>query len=410
LKCRACGHSLQHSFADLGHAPPSNSYLSPDQLYLPEVYYPLKTFVCEKCWLVQIDEYKASAEIFDSSYAYFSSYSSSWLKHSKNYVEHICNKLNLTTNSLVAEIASNDGYLLQYFLEKKIPCIGIEPTESTAKAAREKGIQTITEFFGVAFAQQFVTQYGKADLLLGNNVLAHVPDIKDFTSGLAIALAPNGSITMEFPHLLNLIKFHQFDTIYHEHFSYLSLLSVHSIFNANGLEIYHVEQLPTHGGSLRIYAKHSNNTSIEIDGTVNLVLKEEQTFGLSDLSIYTTFQASLNLIKNSFLLFLLNAKAEGKKVAAYGAAAKGNTLLNYCGVKTDLIEFVADANPHKIGKRLPGSHIPVVGEQELKNLRPDYIILFPWNLQEEITKQLSYASMWGASLVVAVPELKIIPL
>ncbi len=408
MKCRFCNNELKNVFIDLVNAPPSNSYLTKEQLINePEIYFPLKVFLCEKCWLVQVDEHKKFSEIFDKNYAYFSSYSSSWLKHSENYVNMISDRLKLDKDSLVIEIASNDGYLLQYFLPKRIPCIGIEPTVDTARIAKKKGIHIIEDFFSVKLAKQLAEEGKTADLILGNNVLAHVPDINDFVEGLRIALKPQGSITMEFPHLLNLIKFNQFDTIYHEHFSYFSLLAVKKNFEAHHLVICDVEELPTHGGSLRIYAKHKNNTKINISSNVSTVLKKEQDFGLSNLDIYQSFQEKADKIKYAFLEFLIQQKKSGNKVAAYGAAAKGNTLLNYCGIKNDFIEFVVDKSPHKQNKYLPGSHIPVVSEDMLKTERPDYVIILPWNIKDEITEQLSYIRNWNGHFVVLVPDIRI---
>ena len=403
MKCRHCGRELQYVFVDLFNSPPSNSYLSKEQLNEPEILYPLKLYVCEHCFLVQIDEYKKSTEIFNSDYAYFSSYSTSWLEHAKKYVNMITDKLNLDGSSFVIEIASNDGYLLQYFKEKNIPCLGIEPTASTAKAAKEKGIDVQETFFNAALAQTL----RKADLILGNNVLAHVPDINDFASGLKIALNPGGTITMEFPHLLNLINLNQFDTIYHEHFSYLSLITVQKIFNSQGLKIYNVEELTTHGGSLRIYAAHNENTFLAIEESVNNVIKKEKSAGLDTVEGYQGFGNKVKQIKWDFLEFLVKAGKEGKKIAAYGAAAKGNTFLNYCGIRSDIIDFVVDASPHKQGKYLPLSHIPIVCEDVLKKEKPDYIIVLPWNLRDEIVKQLHYIKTWGAKLITAIPEIRI---
>jgi SAM-dependent methyltransferase len=395
MKCRHCGKELQHEFIDLYNSPPSNSYLTKEQLNEPEILYPLKLYVCENCFLVQIDEYKSSAEIFNSEYAYFSSYSSSWLEHAKKYVNMITEKLKLSNNSFVIEIASNDGYLLQYFKGKNIPCLGIEPTASTAKAAREKGIDVLEKFFNADMAQTLK----KADLIIGNNVLAHVPDINNFVAGLKIALSSNGTITMEFPHLLNLIRLAQFDTIYHEHFSYLSLITVQKIFNSQGLKIFDVEELPTHGGSLRIYATHSENEFLAIETSVNNIIEKEKSAKLDTLLGYCDFEEKAQKVKWNFLDFLVKAKKEGKKVAAYGAAAKGNTFLNYCGIKSDIIAFVVDASPHKQGKYLPLSHIPIVSETMIKTEKPDYIVILPWNLCDEIMEQLSYVREWGARFV-----------
>ena len=404
MKCRFCNTELCHLFVDLINAPASNSYLTIKQLDEPEVFYPLKIYVCHKCKLVQTDEYKKSDDIFNSEYAYFSSYSTSWLAHAKNYVDMITTKLSLDNRTLVVEIASNDGYLLQYFQAKGIPCIGIEPTASTATVAKAKGINVIEEFFGSKLAHNLT----KADLILGNNVLAHVPNIIDFVRGLKIALKPHGTITMEFPHLLNLIKENQFDTIYHEHFSYLSFYTLKQIFEKHGLKLYDVEKLSTHGGSLRVYATHHENNRITISKGVDDLLNEEKKFGLLDTEVYEQFAVKVNKIKYDLLAFLLQAKQEGKKVAAYGAAAKGNTLLNYAGVKNDLIEFVVDKSPYKQGKYLPASHIPIVEEDRLGQTKPDYIFIFPWNIQDEITKQLEYVKKWGCKFVVAIPEVKVL--
>jgi SAM-dependent methyltransferase len=408
MNCRFDGLPLSHEFADLGFSPPSNSYLTAAQLNAPEVYFPLKLYVSERTWLVQVDEYKKHDEIFNSDYAYFSSYSTSWLKHSKEYVEMMTSRFGFNTKSQVIEIASNDGYLLQYFKEKNIPVLGIEPTAGTAAVAREKGIESLVEFFGVALAKKIVAAGKQADLLLGNNVLAHVPDINDFVGGLAIGLKPNGIITMEFPHLMELVEFNQFDTIYHEHFSYLSLLAVRTIFRKHQLEIFDVQQIPTHGGSLRIFAKHAADTTHPVMPAVEKLIDTEKQRGMDNLSYYKGFQEKINRVKNDFLLFLLKAKNEGKVIGAYGAAAKGNTLLNYCGVKTDLIDFVCDANPHKQNKFLPGSHIPVVSEKVLNERKPDYVVIFPWNIKKEITEQLSYIKDWGGKFVIAVPGLQVL--
>ena len=409
MKCRFCGHTLEKVFIDLINAPPSNSYLTKEQLNEPEVYFPLRVFFCEHCWLVQIDEYKKSDEIFSEDYAYFSSYSKSWVKHAEDYVEMICKRLSLDRSSRVMEIASNDGYLLQFFVAKGIPCFGVEPSAGTAEAAEIKGIESIIDFFGSNLADRIVKERGKQDLVIGNNVLAHVPDINDFVGSLKTVLSDAGTITMEFPHLLRLIQYNQFDTIYHEHFSYLSLNTVENIFLAHGLKIYDVEELPTHGGSLRIYASHVNDDSHDVTSEVESIKGKEKEFGLLDSKIYDSFQKKADTVKNSFLSFLLEQKRMGKKIVAYGAAAKGNTLLNYCGIKgTDLIEFVVDASPHKRGKYLPGSHIPIVPEQMISDDKPDIIVVLPWNIKEEITTQLSYVTNWNCQFLVAVPKLELI--
>ena len=403
MKCRFCKKELKIEFVDLINKPASNSYLSKEQLNEPELFYPLRIFVCSACKLVQVDEYKKSNDIFDNDYAYFSSYSTSWLAHAKSYVDYMTERLSLDQNSLVTEIASNDGYLLQFFKEKNIPCLGIEPTSNTAAVARKKGIDVIGEFFGSTLAKTL----DKSDLILGKNVLAHVPDINDFVRGLKIALKPEGTVTMEFPHLLNLIKENQFDTIYHEHFSYLSFHSVKQIFENQGLKLYDVEKYPTHGGSIRVFAAH-DNSSIKTSENVDDLLKEERSFGLFDIEIYKSFQQKTDKVKNDLLKFLLQVKKENKTVAAYGAAAKGNTLLNYAGVKSDIVDFVVDKSPYKQGKYLPASHIPIVDEAMIQKSKPDYILILPWNLKDEIIEQLKYINEWGGKFVVAVPKLKII--
>jgi hypothetical protein len=407
MKCRFCSTTLKHEFINLENAPASNSFLTNEQLNEPEVFYPLRVFVCSKCFLVQVDEYKRSDAIFTNDYVYFSSYSTSWLAHSKTYVEMMIKRFGFDSQNLVVEVASNDGYLLQYFKEKKVPVLGIEPTAGTAAVASAKGIESLIEFFGKNLAERMVKEKRQADLLLGNNVLAHVPDINDFVGGLKIALKPEGVITMEFPHLMQLVEHNQFDTIYHEHFSYLSLLSVKTIFENHGLSVFDVEELPTHGGSLRIFAKHQDNNKYAILYSVEQLLQKETSKGLNTLHYYTGFQQKVNQVKNQFLDFLLTAKKEGKKIAAYGAAAKGNTLLNYCGIKTDLIDFVADANPNKQNKFLPGSHIPVVCEEKLKIDQPDYVVVFPWNIKDEIIAQLHYIKNWNGRFVTAIPKISV---
>lgn len=372
-------------------------------------FFPLKVYTCHHCFLVQVDEYKKSDAIFDSNYAYFSSYSTSWLAHAKNYAEMMIGRFGFNTESQVIEIASNDGYLLQYFKEKNIPVMGIEPTANTAEVATGKGIKTIVEFFGVELADRLANHWEvKADLLLGNNVLAHVPDIVDFVGGMKIILADKGVITMEFPHLMQLVDNNQFDTIYHEHFSYLSFHTVKQIFEAAGLDLFDVEEIPTHGGSLRIYAKHQEDSTHATSSNVAALLKKEADKGMTTLAYYDHFQQKALQVKLDISSFLIEQKRAGKKVAAYGAAAKGNTLLNYCGIKNDLIEYVVDANPHKQHKWLPASHIPVVNEDHLKEQQPDFVIILPWNLREEITAQLSYIRQWGGRFVVPVPKLELL--
>lgn len=406
MNCRFDGKPLKHVFVDLGFSPPSNAYLTENQLNEPEIYYPLKLWVSERAFLVQVDEVKKASEIFDNEYAYFSSFSSSWLEHCKRYRDEVVKRFKLNEESQVIEIASNDGYLLQYFKEKGIPVLGIEPTKNTAAVAIAKGIQTIINFFGVQAAEELANNGTKADLLIGNNVLAHVPDINDFVTGLKIILKDNGVITMEFPHLLQLILQNQFDTIYHEHFSYFSLFTVKQIFAAHGLEIFDVDELTTHGGSLRIYARHKGVGQPR--PRVSEVIEKEKVHKLFEIDTYLNFQQEIEHIKNDLIGFLIEQKKLGKKVAAYGAAAKGNTLLNYCGIKSDLIAFVADMSPHKQGKYLPGSHIPIVEPIEIENQQPDFVLILPWNIKDEIVSQLKNINQWGGKFVIPVPNLEII--
>lgn len=407
MKCRHCESPLQYVFVDLGFAPPSNAYLTAEDLQKPEITFPLKVYVCDQCWLVQTADFADRELLFSKEYAYFSSTSSSWLTHAKEYCESITSKLNLTNSSFVVEIASNDGYLLKNFVEQKIPCLGIEPTQSTADAARKLQIPVIEEFFGENLAKRVLEKsYPKADLICGNNVYAHVPDINDFTRGLKTLLNSNGTVTLEFPHLLNLIRGSQFDTIYHEHYSYLSLIAVDKIFKSVGLSVYDVEELSTHGGSLRIYGCHSNSNKLPSEA-VGRILAKEIEFGLDQISTYTDFQDKVIAIKNQFNKFLIEQKSQGKKIAAYGAAAKGNTLLNYAGVKTDLIDFVCDAAKAKQHKYMPGSHIPIYPPQHLLESKPDLVIIFPWNLLREISNDINVHG-WGGKFIVAVPEIQII--
>lgn len=408
MQCRFCKTELQYVFIDLINSPASNSFLTHEQLNEPEVFYPLKVFTCHKCFLVQLDEYKKSDAIFNSGYVYFSSYSTSWLKHAKEYVEMMCEKFGYNESSLIIEVASNDGYLLQYFKEKNIPVLGIEPTANTAKVAMQKGIDCIVDFFGVGLAKELITKGIKADLVLGNNVLAHVPDVVDFVKATKTVLSETGVITMEFPHLMQLVDNNQFDTIYHEHFSYFSFHTVKQIFESVGLEVFNVDEIQTHGGSLRIFAKHAEDNTKTISTNVEKLLQKEMKKGMRELSYYNNFQEKAMKVKLDLLSFILQQKKEHKKIAAYGAAAKGNTLLNYCGIKGDLIDFVVDANPHKQNKYLPASHIPVTNEAYLKKEKPDFVIIFPWNLKEEITTQLSYIKGWNAKFVIPIPELQLI--
>ena len=408
MLCRFCKEELKDVFIDLVNSPPSNSFLTRQQLNEPEVFFPLKVHTCNNCFLVQVDEYKKSDAIFDDEYVYSSSFSSSWLTHAKKYTEKMIDRFGFSDKTQVIEIASNDGYLLQYFKQKNIPVLGIEPTANTAKVAQEKGIESITEFFGTLLAKKIVDQGRKADLLLGNNVLAHVPHIVDFVAGMKLILKEDGIITMEFPHLMQLVDNNQFDTIYHEHFSYLSFFTVKQIFSSQGLDLFDVEEIPTHGGSLRIYGKHSEDNTKPISENVHLLLEKEMEKGMNKLSYYQNFQQKALQVKLAFTEFLIKQKLVNKKVAGYGAAAKGNTLLNYCGIKNDQIDYVVDANPHKQNKWLPGSHIPVVSETHLKESKPDYVIIFPWNLKDEIIKQLSYIKEWDGKFVLPIPELELI--
>ena len=408
MRCRHCNKKLTLSLVDLGTAPPSNAYLTEDRLDHPELWFPLRVLVCDSCWLVQTEDFARADELFDADYAYFSGFSSSWLVHSKRYVDAMVERFELGEDSHVVEIAANDGYLLQYVKERGIPCTGVEPTASTATAARKKGIPVIEDFFGVELAHRMISESLSADLMAANNVLAHVPDINDFVAGFNKLLKPEGVATFEFPHLLEMIKQCQFDTIYHEHFSYLSLTAVSSIFEANGLTIFDVEELPTHGGSLRVFAQRSDQGSHSLKSSVVTILDREVAAGLTRVDGYSGFQDRADRIKDELLEFLIKAKREGKRVAAYGAAAKGNTLMNYAGICPDFIEFVVDRNPAKAGKYMPGSRLPIVGEERIRETKPDYVLVLPWNLCEELTKQMHYISDWGGVLVVAVPNLKFV--
>ena len=406
MKCRHCNTELNHVFVDLAYSPVSNAMLSQEQLNEPELYFPLKIFTCHNCWLVQVDEIEKADKIFDAEYTYFSSFSTSWLQHAKRYVDMMTDRFGFNSSSLVLEIASNDGYLLQYFKEKDVPVIGVDPTANTAREAEKKGIHTIVDFFSTNLAQkQFVDKGKKADLIIGNNVLAHVPDINDLVKGMKLALNDRGVITMEFPHLIKLIEEFQFDTIYHEHFSYLSFYAVKTIFEAQGLELFDVEEIPTHGGSLRIFARHKNDTSKKVEKRVEQLLSKEIELKVNSLALYEGFQQRVDNVKYDTLTFLIEEKRKGKTFIGYGAAAKGNTFLNYCGIKgTDIIEFVVDASPFKQNKFLPGSHIPVVDIVRIKEYKPDYIIILPWNLKKEISEQLNFAREWGAKFVIFIPN------
>lgn len=407
MKCRHCNNLLKQTFLDLGYAPPSNSYLNKKDLSKPEIYYPLKIRVCNKCWLVQTEDYAKAETFFTPDYAYFSSISSSWLLHAKKYSDKIIKELNLNKKSYVVEIASNDGYLLKNFIKKKIPCLGIEPTKSTADVAKKLKIPVIRKFFTESLSNKIVRDGKKADLIIGNNVFAHVPDINDFTKGIKVLLKQGGIVTLEFPHLMRLIEKRQFDTIYHEHFSYLSLNTISNIFSTFGLRIWKVEELATHGGSLRVYGCHEND-SRPICLSVNKILKEEVNKGLLKLKTYVNFQKKIDQIKDNFLSFLIKQKRLSKKIVAYGAAAKGNTLLNFSGVKPDLLPFVFDAAKSKQGKFLPGSHIPILPPKELTKIKPDFLLILPWNIINEIKFKNPWIKKTKIKLVIAVPKLLII--
>ncbi len=407
MQCRFCSNELTDVFVDLGAHPASNSFLTKEKLNEPEIYYPLKTFVCNKCFLVQVDEVKRADEIFNDEYVYFSSYSKSWVEHARQYVEMITQRLGLDGQSRVMEIASNDGYLLQFFKQKQIPCLGVEPSKNTSQAARQKGIEVITEFFNAGLAEQLVRKDLKADLILGINVLAHVPDINSFVKGLKTVLKSGGVVTMEFPHLMRLVEQNQFDTIYHEHFSYFSFHTVERIFAEQGLVLFDVDELPTHGGSIRIYAKHPDDNIHQVSDKVKQLRAGEKNKGMLNIAYYTDFQQKVYNLKYDLLDFLVKQKKKGRKIIGYGAAAKGNTLLNYCGIKSDMIDFVADISPHKQNKFLPGSRIPVMSPDVIKQIKPDCIIILPWNLKEEISAQIEYTRQWGCRLVTPIPEIDI---
>jgi SAM-dependent methyltransferase len=406
MNCRHCGTPLEHTFLDLGFAPPSNAYLTPDDLTQPETYYPLKILVCDRCWLVQTEDHAPAEELFGPDYAYFSSTSTSCLVHAARYVDNVTQRFRLGEDSMVIEVASNDGYLLKNFIAAGIPCLGIEPTDSTADAAENLGIPVMREFFGEELGKQLAAEGRHADLIVGNNVYAHVPDINDFTRGLQAALKPGGTITLEFPHLRRLIEHTQFDTVYHEHFSYLSLFTVNGIFEAAGLRVWNAEELGTHGGSLRVYGCHADDLR-PATPAVGEVLADEYDSGLQTLNPYRGFQAKAEKVKDNLLLFLIEQKRAGKRVAAYGAAAKGNTLLNYAGVKPDLLPFVCDAASAKQGRYLPGSHIPILPPSALMEDVPDYVLILPWNIAAEVRQQNIELTERGVRFVTAVPKLEV---
>ena len=409
MKCRHCAAELERVCLDLGSAPPSNAYLSDATLRAPELWYPLRLLVCERCWLVQTEDHAGREALFGDDYAYFSSFSSSWLAHAEAYVQAMRERFGLSSASLVSEVAANDGYLLRFVRQAGIPCYGIEPTASTAAAARALGLDIVERFFGVDLARELMAAGRQVDLVAANNVLAHVPDINDFVAGFTVLLKPDGVATFEFPHLLRLLRENQFDTVYHEHYSYLSLTSVQRIFAANGLAVFDVEQHPTHGGSLRVFAQRSESGRRATGEGVAKVLHEETVAGLATAAGYEGFQARIDKVKDDFTAFLIDARRAGRKVAAYGAAAKGNTLMNYAGTRPDLIAFVVDRNPAKQGRYMPGSRIPIVAEERLRSERPDDIVILPWNLRDEVMQQLTYVREWGARFVTAVPELRCVP-
>ena len=406
--CRFCGSTLKNSFVDLGTSPLANSYLKPQDLGKVEPFYSLHVFVCETCYLVQLPQLQSPEDIFDD-YAYFSSYSESWLKHARDYTELMIERFGFGADSLVVEIASNDGYLLQYFKEKRIPVLGVEPARNVAKVAREAGIPTLAKFFGVQTATEMAAQGKCADLMLGNNVLAHVPDLNDFVEGFRILLKPQGIITMEFPHLMRLMEQNQFDTIYHEHFSYFSFITVKKVFAAHYLAVFDVEELPTHGGSLRIFACHAEDKSRTIGQSVRNLVEREKDAGFESLEHYLSFAEKVKETKRNILEFMVKVKKQRKSMAGYGAPAKGNTLLNYCGIGTDFIDYTVDRSPHKQGHFLPGTHIPIYHPDKIKETKPAYLVILPWNLKEEIMEQMSYIRDWGGQFVTLIPEVRIHP-
>ncbi len=404
--CRFCGDSLQHTFVDLGMSPLSNAFLSKAHLHCAEKFYPLHAYVCQNCFLVQLEQFEPPEHIF-KDYAYFSSYSDSWLNHAKAYTDMMIDRFELDQSSQVIEIASNDGYLLQYFQEKGIPILGIEPAANVAQVAEAKGVPTLVKFFNTATAKELVAKGKQADLLLGNNVLAHVPNLNDFIFGMKLLLKESGILTMEFPHLLQLIQQNQFDTIYHEHCSYLSFSTLEKIFSSHQLTLFDVEKLWTHGGSLRIYAKHSSEAVTASDRVIQLKSEELQA-GLDQIETYLEFGKKVQLVKRELLTFLIHARDQGRVVVAYGAAAKGNTLLNFCGIRTDFIDYVVDRNPHKQGLFLPGTHIPIYSPDQIRETQPDYLLILPWNFKEEIMQQQSYIREWGGKFVIPIPQLEVI--
>lgn len=403
--CRFCATTLTHSFVDLGMSPLCQTHISPNHLNEMEPFFPLHAYVCSNCFLVQLQEFVAPSQIF-TEYAYFSSYSSSWIEHARRYTQAMIERFQLNTSSKVIEIASNDGYLLQHFVARGIPVLGVEPAANVARVAVGKGIPTTVRFLGCASAAEIVAEYGHADLLLGNNVLAHVPDVNDFVAGLKILLAPYGVLTMEFPHLQQLIAENQFDTIYHEHFSYLSFVTVERIFAHHGITLFDVEELPTHGGSLRIYGRHSDPT-VNVSERVTKLRQHEIELGILTLDYYRGFDAKVKGTKRKLLQFLIGAKDDGKKIVGYGAPGKGNTLLNYCGIRTDFLDFTVDANPYKQGNFTPGTRIPIFAPEKIREARPDYVLILPWNLKDEIMDKISYIRGWGGKFIVPIPTTQV---
>ena len=405
--CRFCGKALAHTFVDLGSSPLCQRHIEPERWNEMEPFYPLHAYVCDGCFLVQLDEYVSPREIFADDYAYFSSFSTSWLEHAKRYTEEMTRRFGLTRQSKVVELASNDGYLLQYFVEQGIPVLGVEPTANTAAAATVKGIPTLVKFFGVQTAREILAQHGPADLLLGNNVLAHVPKINDFVGGMKVLLGKAGVITMEFPHLVQLMRQNQFDTIYHEHFSYLSFTTVERVFAHHGLTLFDVEELPTHGGSLRIYGRHAEDAGKPVGPRVAELRRREEEFGITRLATYASFAEQVKETKRKLLSFLIEAKRAGKTVVGYGAPGKGNTLLNYCGIRTDFLDYTVDRSPHKQGRFLPGTRIPILHPDRIAETKPDYVLILPWNLKDEIAKQMAIVRTWGGKFVVPIPEVTV---
>ncbi len=406
--CRFCGTPLEHTLVDLGMSPPCNNILKAEQLNDMEAFYPLHVWVCSKCFLVQLQEYVSPAEIF-SDYSYFSSYSDSWLRHAQTYVTMATGRFGLDQASQVVEIASNDGYLLQYFVEQGIAALGVEPAANVAAVAQQKGIPTVVRFFGRETAHDLSAEGQQADLIIGNNVLAHVPDVNDLVAGMKILLKPDGRITMEFPHLLRLMAENQFDTIYHEHFSYFSLFTVEQIFSAHGLTIFDVDELPTHGGSLRIYARHSENEAVPVSDSVHELRGREIAAGYNDLAAYRSFGEQVKQTKRNLLQFMIEARNAGKTIVGYGAPGKGNTLLNYCGIRADLLDYTVDRSPHKQGHFLPGTHIPIYHPDKIAETQPDYVLILPWNLKDEIMQQMAHIREWGGQFVVPIPTVEVYP-